>query len=35
MLTKGEILACATELGIFKEQITGDLIELVKYGVRN
>ena len=35
MLTKDKILACASELGISKEQITGDMIELVKYGVRN
>ena len=35
MLTKDEILACASELGLSKEQITDDMIELVKYGVRN
>ena len=30
MLTKGDILACANELGISKEQVTDDVIELVK-----
>ncbi len=30
MLTKDEILACAGEVGISKEQVTDDVIELVK-----
>jgi len=30
MLTKDEVLACAHELGISKEQVTDDVIELVK-----
>ena len=30
MLTKGDILACASELGISKEQVTDNVIELVK-----
>ena len=30
MLTKDEVLACADELGISREQVTDDLIELVK-----
>ena len=30
MLTRDEILACAGELGISKEQVTDDAIELVK-----
>ena len=30
MLTKEDVLACATELGIPKEQVTDDVIESVK-----
>ena len=30
MLTKDEVLACADELGISKEQVTDGVIELVK-----
>ena len=30
MLTKDEVLACANELGISEEQVTDELIELVK-----
>ena len=30
MLTKDDVLACANELGISKEQVTGDVIKLVK-----
>lgn len=30
MLTKDDVLACANELGISKEQVTDDVIELVK-----
>ena len=29
-VTKGDVLACAHELGIPEEQVTDDLIELVK-----
>ena len=30
MVTKDDVLACANELGIPKEQVTDDVIELVK-----
>ena len=30
LLTKDDVLACANELGISKEQVTGDVVELVK-----
>lgn len=30
MLTKDEVLTCAHELGISKEQVTDDVVELVK-----
>lgn len=30
MLTKTDVLACASELGIAKERVTSDVIELVK-----
>ena len=33
MLTKDEILACAGEVGISREQVTDDVIELVKSGL--
>jgi len=34
MLIKEDVLACATELGISKEQVTDNVIELVKRRVR-
>jgi hypothetical protein len=33
MLTKDDVLTCATDLGIPKEQVTDDVIELVKRSV--
>ena len=30
MVTKDDVLACANELGMSKEQVTDDVIELVK-----
>jgi len=35
ILTKDEVLACANELGISKEQLTDDVIELVKMRLRS
>ena len=33
MLTKDDVLACGDELGISKQQVTGDVIKLVKMKV--